>query len=330
MAFGSPSVQNAAPSAPFCPQSAEACIDAILLDRFVRLRDETAFAALVKTHGPMVLGVCRRVLRHAQDAEDAFQATFLVLARKAGSLEKPELLANWLFGVAFRTAEHARGKAARRNLHEKEVATMFAAIPQASDLDREVREVLDEELFRMPEKYRAPLVLCYLKGMTNEQAAEHLGCPTGSMSARLARAREILRTRLSSRLGVVPGMLMPLALPEISSATAIVPDGLANATIQAAAGLIGAKTVTEVAVSPAVADLLAAMLHRQAKQPSRLLVAMLVAIIVAVGGGTVAYAAGGSSFFRSVSNAVWRPISTGTENGAGTGTGCPGQSRLID
>src|SRR5262249_55050979 len=156
----------------------DALPDAELLERFVRRHEEAAFAALVKRHGPMVLSVCRRVLRHSQDAEDAFQATFLVLAEKDHRLRRPELLANWLSGGPYRPALHARQRAARRNERERGAAKMIALDGDLGSEPRELRRVLDEELHRLPEKYRAPLVLCYLEGKTNEEAALLLGWPS--------------------------------------------------------------------------------------------------------------------------------------------------------
>jgi RNA polymerase sigma factor (sigma-70 family) len=173
--------------------------DSQLLERFAGQQDEAAFAALVRRHGPMVLAVCRRILRDAHDADDAFQATFLVLVRKASVIARPELLGNWLYGVAHRVAVKARAKAARRSEHERRAPALASADPTAEVTKHELRAVLDAELRQLPEKYRAPLVLCYLEGKTNAQAARLLGWPTGSISGRLARARELLRERLLSR-----------------------------------------------------------------------------------------------------------------------------------
>jgi RNA polymerase sigma factor (sigma-70 family) len=152
----------------------------------------------------MVLGVCKRVLRHAQDAEDAFQATFLVLVRKAGSLEQPGLLAHWLWRVAYRTALRARANAARRRKNERQVLSRPSPDPLLDAVERELPAVLDRALRPLPEKYRAPLVLCYLEGKTNREAARQLGWPPGSMSARLARGLEMLRDRLAWRLQFLP------------------------------------------------------------------------------------------------------------------------------
>jgi RNA polymerase sigma-70 factor (ECF subfamily) len=203
--------------------------DRQLLERFVTRRDGAAFAALAQRHGPRVLAVCRRTLRHEQDAEDVFQATFLVLARKAAVIPWQESVSRWLSAVAYRLALHARGGAARRRRRERPARAVRpetppadrggheppadpggewdslpekyhpCAEPLAEVARRELRRVLDDELRRLPEKYRAPVVLCYLEGKTNEEAARELGWPTGSMSRRLARARALLRQRLTRR-----------------------------------------------------------------------------------------------------------------------------------
>jgi RNA polymerase sigma factor (sigma-70 family) len=217
--------------------------DAQLLERFAHRKDAAAFAALLRRHGPMVLGVCRRVLHNVHDAEDAFQATFLVLARKAGALDRPELLANWLYGVAYRTALHIRVQVARRCRLEREAATMSASGSEPESAWDDLRAILDEELQSLPEKYRAPLVLCYLEGLTNEQAARVLGWPAGSMSSRLARGREMLRDRLAGRQGSLHGMAFPAVLTQLL-APPTVPGPLADATVQA--------VLTTGSVAPAV------------------------------------------------------------------------------
>jgi RNA polymerase sigma factor (sigma-70 family) len=217
-----------------CSPVADDPTDADLLDRFALRDDHEAFAALVRRHGPMVFGVCRRVLRDPHDAEEAFQVTFLVLVRKAGVLRQPERLANWLYGVANRVARKAKVSAARRNTHERAAAgTSWAAAPGPAD-GHELRAVLDEEMVALPDKYRAPLVLCYLEGLTNEDAARRLGWPAGSMSYRLARGRELLRRRLSRR-GVLLA-LWPVFLQGMSErATAgPLPDGLVEKTVDRA------------------------------------------------------------------------------------------------
>jgi RNA polymerase sigma factor (sigma-70 family) len=206
--------------------------DGRLLERFVTRHDEDAFAALVRRHGPMVLGVCRRVLRQEQDAEDAFQATFLVLARRAASVGRPELLANWLYGVACRTAKAARRAASRRRAKERQVAEMPEPAAPPESPWHDVRPLLDEELSRLPDRYRVAVVLCDLEGKTRQEAARQLGWPEGSVSSRLARARDMLGKRLARR-GIVPtaALLGGLASAEASAG---LPPPLVSSTIRAA------------------------------------------------------------------------------------------------
>jgi RNA polymerase sigma factor (sigma-70 family) len=218
-----------------------AATDAELLQRFVAQRDEGAFTVLVRRHGPAVLGVCRRVLRDPNDADDAFQATFLVLARKAASITRPALLAGWLYGVAYRTAREAKTRAARRRAHERQAPVARPTEPAVEVVWSDLRPVLDEEVNRLPEKYRVTFVLCYLQGLTNEEAAGLLGCPLGTVLSRLAWARDRLRTRLSRRgLALSAGLLLPLN--ELSAA---VPPALVQGTTQAAAaGIVSSQVVT--------------------------------------------------------------------------------------
>src|SRR5262249_39844863 len=173
--------------------------DAALLDEFISRREESAFAALVARHGPMVLGVCRRLLADAHDADDAFQATFLVLVKSAARIQRRELLANWLYGVACKVAARARSRRARRRLRgaANPMGQAVAAVGGGSHPGGNV--LLHEEIGRLPRKYRAPVVLCYLEGLSNEDAAEDLRCPVGSVKGWLARAREMLRKRLVRR-----------------------------------------------------------------------------------------------------------------------------------
>jgi RNA polymerase sigma factor (sigma-70 family) len=241
--------------------------DAELLGRFAHCRDEAAFAALVRRHGPMVWGVCRRVLNDWHRAEDAFQVTFLVLARKAGSLSRPGLLGNWLYGVAYRTAVKARGRAARQGEQERQAVTMASTGPADAAARRELREVLDDELSRLPEKYRAPLVLCYLEGRTNEEAARLLGWPVGSMSWRLTRARRFLRARLAGYGFAFDLRFCSRLLAQHEFPAEALPDELAEATARAAAGFVAGPG--EAAVSPENAALTREVLRALEERPPR-------------------------------------------------------------
>lgn len=230
--------------------------DRELLLRFVNQRQEAAFETLVQRHGPMVQGVCRRVLGDAHEAEDAFQATFLVLVRKSDSIRRPELLANWLYGVAFRIAHKARVNAFKREklpMQTDELATQ----EQLVEVEwAEVKTVLDEEINRLPEKYRAPLVLCYFNGKTNIEAARLLGWPEGSISERLAKGREALRRRLNRRGVTLSAALLALLLSQ-KAASAAVPAALIESTVTAAVVFAGhPAAVGEVSASVArmVAD----------------------------------------------------------------------------
>jgi RNA polymerase sigma factor (sigma-70 family) len=214
--------------------------DGRLLLRFVAERDQAAFAVLMQRHGPMVLGVCRRVLRDTNDADDAFQATFLVLVRKAGSLRQPELLGNWLYGVAYRTAVRVRAQLTARRRREESVMQDLAAPSEDAAAAREFRYALDDELNRLPERYRRPFVLCHLAGLTNDEAARRLGCPKGTVLSRLARARERLRHGLERR-GVTltaTGLTGLLA----QSADAAVPVALFESTLASAMAFVAGST----------------------------------------------------------------------------------------
>jgi RNA polymerase sigma factor (sigma-70 family) len=215
--------------------------DRELLHRFVQQRDEAAFAALVQRHGPMVLSVCRRVLRHVHDAEDACQAAFLVLARKAGSIRKSESLGSWLHGVAFRSAANLKRQVARRHAHEKPAAD----VAQADNGDVswwEVRAVLDEELRRLPARYQAPLVLCYLEGKTRDEAAQELGWSTGTLRGRLERGRDLLRSRLVRR-----GLTLSASL----LASQLGSDASAALSVNQWTGIVRAVLVTVTPGAPA-------------------------------------------------------------------------------
>lgn len=228
--------------------------DAELLEQFVTCHEEAAFTALVQRHGPMVLSVCRQFLQDPHDVEDAFQATFLVLVRKAASIQKRAALGSWLYGVAYRTAVRARATAARRRAHEKQGSAMATAPPSHEEIDREWRSILHEEIQRLPEKYRSPLVLCYFQGKTNEEAARQLACPLGTIKGRLTRARQLLHARLTRRgLALSTGFLVTTLAQTL--APAAVPVVLREATVRAALLVAAGQAVTAGVVSAPVAAL---------------------------------------------------------------------------
>ncbi len=201
--------------------------DAELLGRFVRDRDASAFELLVWRHQRMVFAVCRRVLRDRQHAEDAFQATFLTLVRKAGSISKRQALAGWLYQVAYRIACRARADIARHAKREQSGAdladTQDTRAAAADFQPSEIWPLIDSELQRLPAKYRDPVVLCYLEGKTYDQAATQLGCPVGTLSTRLTTARELLRERLTQRgLAISAGALaVHFSTPHVSAASIV-------------------------------------------------------------------------------------------------------------
>jgi len=214
-----------------------------LLEQFLARQDETAFAALVERHGPTVLSLCRSFLHHLQDAEDVFQATFLVLARKAASIRKREALGSWLHGVAHRLACKARVRAARRD--SREVTTTVEVEARSTDdlTWRELRLVLHEEISRLPEKYRAPLLLCYWEGKTQEEAAAQLGWRKGTLKERVHRARELLRGRLTRRGLTLPAGLATALLCGRTGTTAAASALVGPTTKAALAFAVGNKAV---------------------------------------------------------------------------------------
>jgi RNA polymerase sigma factor (sigma-70 family) len=209
--------------------------DAQLLDDFIAHRDEVAFEALVRRHGAMVLGVCRRVLRNEADAEDAFQATFLVLVRKAASIVPRSRVGNWLYGVAQHTAMKARAMNQNRRARERQVRPPEGSETIAPDELERLQALLDQELAQLPEVYREAVVLCELEGKTLQETARQLGCPPGTVASRLARGRALLGTRLAHRGVTLSAVALAAALSRTATATASVPAGLVSATVTSAA-----------------------------------------------------------------------------------------------
>lgn len=262
--------------------------DGQLLHRFIAERDQGAFALLLDRHGAMVLGVCGRVLDDPNDVDDAFQASFLVLVRKASSIRKTESLASWLYGVAQRTAYKARCSAALRRARERQVPNMPNAEPAGQASWSDLRPVLDEELGRLPEKYRAPLVLCYLEGKTNEEAARHLGWTKGTVSGRLARARDLLRGRLLRRGITLSGSALATLLMQ-QSAQALVPASLVGATLKAALAVVAGQTLA----SSSVATLTEGVVHAMFVSKMKIAALVLFAVGVIAAGTGMLTARGG-------------------------------------
>jgi len=219
----------------------EPTTDAALLTHFAKSGDGRAFASLVERYGTMVLGVCRRTARHEQDAEDAFQATFLVLARKAGAIRRRESIGPWLYSVATRVGRKARDASARRRAREATLDEALAAGSMADEAD-ELRPILDEAVSMLPPRFSRPVVLCYFQGQSTEAAARALGCPKGTVLSRLARARDRLRSQLARR-GIALSAAAVTAI--LAAQAAAVPLPLAYSTIQsatpAAAGTVSAQ-----------------------------------------------------------------------------------------
>jgi len=233
--------------------------DRQLLERFAGRRDasaEAAFEVLVLRHGPMVLRVCSNVLRDPTDAQDAFQATFLVLVRRCGAIRKLESLGSWLYGVAYRVAARARVEVARRRAAERRGGLrVVAAMDSGDDGERDRGEMgpaIQEEVRRLPERYRAVVVLCYWEGLTQEQAAAQLGCPLGTVRSRLARARALLHRRLTHRglaplAGVVAASFDSASAGVVASRLASVPSQLIQSTVRAAAQVAAGQATAQVA-----------------------------------------------------------------------------------
>jgi RNA polymerase sigma factor (sigma-70 family) len=271
--------------------------DAELLRRYVAGRDEAAFELLVWRHGAMVLSACRRLVSQPADAEDAFQATFLALVRQAASIGTREAVAGWLHKVACRIANRLRAQAARRSACERQsalAATAGAAGADAIDplVWAEVRQVLDGEVNRLPAKLRVPFILCYLEGLTNDEAARQLGCPKGTVLSRLARARERLRGRLTRRGLTLSAAALAAALGK--EATAIAPAQLVISTVHAALLVAAGKALTG-AVSAPVAALTQGVLQAMFMSKVKITLAVVLTVgVVAAGTGRVMYSSAGA------------------------------------
>jgi RNA polymerase sigma factor (sigma-70 family) len=286
--------------------------DSELLECYIVHRDETAFEALVRRHGPMVFGVCRRILRNDADAEDAFQATFLVLVRKASSIRPRGMVSNWLYGVAHNTALKAKAMIHKRRTKETAAGTM----PKA-DVNGEVctplQTVVDAELALLPDKYRVPIVLCDLEGKTIKEAMRHLGWPQGTVASRLMRGRALLAKRLARHGMVLSAGLLAVTLAE--GACASVPPTLAASTVQAATLFAAGKAAAATGVSATAVALTEGVLRTMLLVKLKLAVtALVVAALLTTGAGVFTYRLLGAEW-PPVAQAGPQPTEPGTQEG---------------
>src|SRR5262245_37545135 len=255
--------------------------DGDLLESFLTRRDESAFEALMRRHGPMVLGVCRRVLQNEADAEDAFQATFLVLVRKAASIWPRGMVGNWLYGVAHSTALKARAMSIKRLAKEREAAGRPK--PAAAETSERLLALLDEELRALPDKYRAAIVLCDLEGKSIKEAARQLGSPPGTIGTRLARGRSLLARRLARHGLTMSGGVIAAVIAE-KAALAHVPMPLLTSTIQAAS-LFAAGQAASGVVGARAAALIEGALRTMLLTKLKITAAVLVLLLAVIGLG---------------------------------------------
>jgi RNA polymerase sigma-70 factor (ECF subfamily) len=260
--------------------------DEELLEGFIAHREGAYFEALVRRHGPMVLGVCRRVLRDCHDAEDAFQAAFLVLAQRAVSIVPRQLVGNWLHGVAYRTALEARRRGARRRAREKQVNDMPHPRVEEPPAWQALLPLLDRELDRLPAKYRAAVVLCHLEGRTRKEAASQLGLPVGTLSGRLTTAMRLLARHMRRHGLALSGTALATALlPSVASAS--VPAALLAETIKATPLAVAGQAIAPVAVSAEVAALTKGVLKSMLLAKLKLATVVLLTLAALGGGASV-------------------------------------------
>jgi RNA polymerase sigma factor (sigma-70 family) len=262
--------------------------DGQLLGCFIDQGDEAALAALVRRHGPLVWSVCRRVLGNHHDAEDAFQATFLVLVRRASSVAPREMLANWLYGVASRTARKAKATRIKRQSRERQSEQTPEPAVMELDEGNDLHYLLHQALAGLPHKFRASIILCYLEGKTRTDAARQLGVPEGTLAAWLARGRAMLAKRLSRHGQTMLAGALTAALVQ-STASATVPDTLTSSTIQAASLLAAGQTVSAV-VSTRVVALMEGVMKGMWATKLKMTTTVLLALVAAAGLGSGALA----------------------------------------
>jgi RNA polymerase sigma factor (sigma-70 family) len=297
--------------------------DRELLRRFAERRDETAFRALVCRHGPMVHRVCLRVLGSEHDAEDAWQATFLVLAQRAAAVGPVESVGGWLFGVASRLGRKMRTSSARRRAREGRVAGKPTADPLAEISLREAQELLERELARLPEKYQGPLTLCCLEGLTRDEAAQHLGLPIRTLKSRLERARELLRIRLGRHGLPFSGALLTTVLCR-PRALASLPAPLVDRMVRAAT-LVAAGNATSSEVSAEVAALAEGVTRTMFLNKLQLTTAVLVAVALLLG----LVVAGPWAFAQTAEKPARRPAAAAPRGGEPSGKKPGWQATLV-
>jgi len=260
--------------------------DGRLLERFCARQEAAAFEALVRRHGPMVWGVCRRVLRDHHDAEDAFQATFLVLARRADSVHPAERVGAWLYGVASRTARKAQATRAKRRRRESSASGLPDPPAGRSDPSAGLSDRLDWELNRLPEKYRLPVVLCGLEGKTHLEAADQLGWPVGTVAGRLSRAHALLAKRLGGRGGATPAAAVEALLASARGPAAALPARLIEPACRAAIPTAVGGALAAGAVSAEVLSLVKGVSQMMMLSKLKVVAAALLAVLTVAAGGT--------------------------------------------
>jgi RNA polymerase sigma factor (sigma-70 family) len=263
-------------------QEREGTTDGQLLNSFVYHKDDAALATLMRRHGPMVWSVCRRLLRSDHDAEDAFQATFLILVKKAATIRDNEMVGNWLYGVGHQTAVRMRAIAARRCLREKQVSEMPESEVVQRDLWNELKPILDQELSRLSEPHRVLIVLCHLEGRSIKEVARQLGCPEGTAASRLARARAILAKRLVRR-GVTVSSGMLGAILSAQAASASIPSAVLCSTMEVATLLMAGQNAAG-AISLTVASLISGVTRSMYITKIKSVLMVVLAVGMTLGG----------------------------------------------
>lgn len=278
--------------------------DGELLELYVARGEEAAFEALVRRHGPMVLGVCHRILRNEADAEDAFQATFLVFVHKAASIRSRERVSNWLYGVAHNTALKAKAMNRRRHMKEREARTVLKNEAR-EEAWQEVQTMLDAELSRLPDKYRVPIVLCDLEGKTIKEAARHLGWPQGTVATRLTRGRSQLAKQLTKHGLTLSGGVIAAALAQ-ESALGNLPSALLASTTKAASSFAATGHSMAAGVASTKVAALTNGMMKTILLAKLQLGASLVLVFAFFGASTGVYWAHGSGS-SEITAAAWTP-----------------------